>query len=76
MVMCCHGDSPRIVGIPYTDQPFGYDAGDTGGLRYEGLETKLFQIATDTETGAEAKVSGDIMRVIALSMISNSVVIL
>lgn len=48
----------------------------TGGLRYEGLETKLFQIATDTETGAEAKVSGEIMRVIALSIISKSVVIL
>lgn len=76
MPMCCHGDSPRVVGVPYTDQPPGYDAGDTEGLRCEGLETKLFQIATETETGAGAKMSGEIMRVIALSIISKSVVIL
>lgn len=75
MLMCCHGDSPRVVGVPYTDQCFGYDASDTEGLRYEGLETKIFQIATETETGAEAEVSGEIMRVIALSIISKSVVI-
>ena len=43
MLMCCHGDSPRVVGVLYDDQLFGYDTGDTEGLRHEGLETKLLQ---------------------------------
>lgn len=76
MLMCCHGDSPRVVGVLYDDQLFGYDTGDTEGLRHEGLETKLLQIGTETETEAGAEVSGEIMRVTALSITSKSVVIL
>ena len=28
MLMCCHGDSPRVVGVLYDDQLFGYDTKD------------------------------------------------
>lgn len=63
MLMCCHGDSPRVAGVLYADQPFGHDTGDTEGLRHEGLETKFLPIATETEAETGAEVSGERMRV-------------